>query len=77
MIKEKKQSFEQLMTMRQVKDLLGISYGLIYALIREGRLDAVKVTGEPVSRNEVDETVQGLRFSPTTIRRFLQESAVK
>ena len=41
MIKEKKQSFEQLMTMRQVKDLLG------------------------------------MRFSPTTIRRFLQESAVK
>jgi excisionase family DNA binding protein len=76
MNQEKTKGFEQLMTMKQVKDVLGVSYGLIYALVREGRLEAVKVTGVPVSRHEVDDAVQGLRFSPTEVRRFIQKSKI-
>ncbi len=69
--------FERLLTMKQVRDILGVSYGVIYGLIREGKLQAVRVTGEPVSRDEVDDAVLGLRFSPTAIRQFLQNQTVE
>ena len=68
---------ERMLTMKQVRDILGVSYGVIYALIRDDKLQAVKVTGEPVSREEVDDAVLGLRFSPTAVRQFLQNQTVK
>lgn len=78
MLKEQKtENLERMMSMKEVRDILGVSYGLIYALIREGRLKAVRVTGEPVSRDEIDDTVQGLRFRPTDVREFLQQQAIK
>ncbi len=62
---------ERMLTMKDVRDILGVSYGVIYGLIREGRLKAVRVTGEPVSRDAINATVMGLRFSPTDVREFL------
>lgn len=68
--------FERLMTMKDVRDLLGVSYGVIYSLIEDGRIRAVKVTGEPVAKDRVDETVQGLRFYPSDVRRFLKNQTI-
>lgn len=67
---------ERMLSMKDVRDILGVSYGVIYGLIREGQLKAVRVTGEPVSRNEVNDTVLGLRFSPTDVREFLMKQTI-
>ena len=66
-----------MLSMKDVRDILGVSYGVIYDLIREGRLKAIRVTGEPVSRHEIDDTVHGLRFRPSDVREFLQNQAIK
>ena len=67
---------ERMLTMKDVRDILGVSYRVIYGLIREGKLKAVRVTGEPVSKNAVNDTVLGLRFRPTDVRRFLLRGSV-
>lgn len=80
MIKEatiEQMGFERLMSMKDVRDILGVSYGVIYGLVQDGRLNAVKVTGEPVSRHEVDDKLMGLRFKPSEVRRFLQRRTIR
>ena len=67
---------ERLLSMKDVRDILGVSYGVIYGLIRDGKLEAVRVTGEPVSQDAVDESVLGLRFRPTDIREFLLNQTI-
>jgi excisionase family DNA binding protein len=67
---------ERMLSMKDVRDILGVSYGVIYGLIRDGKLRAVRVTGEPVSQDAVDESVLGLRFSPTDVRDFLLKQTI-
>ena len=67
---------ERMLSMKDVRDILGVSYGVIYGLIREGKLKAVRVTGEPVGKNAVDDTVLGLRFRPTDVREFLLSQTI-
>lgn len=69
--------FERMLTMKDVRDILGVSYGVIYGLIREGKVTAVRVTGEPISRYEVDDRLLGLRFNPSEVRQFLQNQLIK
>ncbi len=69
--------FERMLTMKDVRDILGVSYGVIYGLIRDGKLTAVRVTGEPISRYEVDDRLLGLRFNPSDVRSFLQHQLIK
>jgi predicted DNA-binding transcriptional regulator AlpA len=71
------EQLEQLLTIREVKGILGISYGVIYGLIRDGRLRCWKYTGEPFSRVEVGEKTWGLRFWPSDVREFLNQAIVK
>ena len=67
---------ERMLSMKDVRDILGVSYGVIYGLIREGKLKAVRVTGEPVGKNEVNDSVFGLRFRPTDVRAFLLKQTI-
>ena len=69
--------FERMLTMKDVRDIFGVSYGVIYGMIRSGELTAVKVTGEAISRHEVDDKQMGLRFRPSDVRRFLQQQLIK
>ena len=45
-------NFEDMLTLKEVRDVLGVSYGVILGHIREGQLRAYKVTGEPISKHE-------------------------
>ena len=69
--------FEPMLNMKHVRDILGVSYGVLYGLIAEGKLKAYKVTGEPVRREEIDRTVYGLRFNPMDVREFLDNQEIK
>jgi excisionase family DNA binding protein len=75
--KRETEELEELLTVREVKSILGVSYGVIYALINYGRLRCWKVTGEPVNRHDVGESTWGPRFRPSDVRQFLQEQLVK
>ena len=74
---ETTEELERLLSMKDVRDILGVSYGVIYGHVRAGKLKAVRVTGEPVGREEVDDTVYGLRFRPSDVREFLQNQLIK
>jgi hypothetical protein len=67
---------ERMLNMKDVRDILGVSYGVIYGLIREGKLKAVRVTGEPISKDAVNDSVLGLRFRPTEVRDFLMKQTI-
>ena len=68
---------ERMMSIRDVRDILGVSYGVIYGLIQDGKLRCWKVTGEPISKDEVGESTWGLRFKPSDVREYLNNASVK
>ncbi len=67
---------EELMTIKDVKRVLGTSYGVILAHVSRGLIPAYKVTGEPVRREEVSENTTGLRFKPSDVRAYLNSVLV-
>ena len=71
------QSRESLWNIKDVKDYLGVSMGVVFAMVRDGRLRAFKVTGKPVRRADVNDDVWGLRFKPEEIRDFLNKVQVR
>ncbi len=70
-------NFEDMLTLKEVRDVLGISYGVILGHVRNGYLRAYKVTGEPVRREEVGDKTYGLRFKPSDLRAYLSTVLVK
>ena len=76
MSNEQTTELERMLNMKDVRDILGVSYGVIYGLIREGKLKAVRVTGEPISKDAVNDTMLGLRFRPTEVRDFLMKQTI-
>lgn len=68
---------EELLTMKDLKKVLGLSYGVIIGHIQKGLIPAYKVTGEPVSREEVSDLTTGLRFRPGDVRDYLTRVLVK
>lgn len=73
---EKTLEFERMLTMKDVRDVLGVSYGVILGLIRGGELRAYKATGEPVSRERLEHGY-GIRIDPADFREFLDSRLIK
>ena len=69
--------FEDMLTLREVKDILGVSYGVVLGHIRNGLLEAHKVTGEPISREEVHDGTYGIRVKPTALREYLRNTLIQ
>ncbi len=66
--------YSQLLNMKDVRDLLGVSYEFIYELIRQDRLKAIGLNGEPVDARFVDDRTRSLRFYPQDVREFIKNS---
>jgi hypothetical protein len=77
MLNEPAQDLEEMLTLKEVRDILGISYGVIMGHIRNGSLRAYKVTREPIRREEVGDKTYGLRFKPSDLREYLSTVLVK
>lgn len=80
MIKEQSiedMGFERMLTVKDVRDVLGVSYGVILGHIRNGLIRAYKATGEPVRREEVRDGCYGLRVKPSDLREYLNDVLVK
>lgn len=68
---------EYLMTLKDVKDYLGLSYGVVLGHIRDGKIRAFKVTGETVRRDDIHDGVKGLRVRQEDLDEYLENVAVK
>jgi excisionase family DNA binding protein len=68
--------YSQLLNMKDVRDLLGVSYDFIYELIRQRRLTAVSLNGEVIGAEDVDEHTRSLRFYPEDVREFIKNSEI-
>lgn len=69
--------FEEMLTLREVKKVLGVSYGILIEMIRNGELEAHKVTGRPITKEELSTETYGLRIPPESLRDFIEYTVVK
>lgn len=69
--------FERMLTLKDAKDVLGISYRLLLSDIRDGWLPAYKVTGRPISRDEIEDDTKGLRIKPEDLQTYLNNVRVR
>lgn len=67
----------RMMNIREVRDILGLSYDEVIRLVRSGSLRAYKYAGGPVSRSEVHFDTKGLRFKSGDVEKLLEVSLVK
>ena len=74
---EERPTSTNLLTLRAVKDYLGVSYGVVLGQIRQGKLKAIKVTGDPVRREEINGNTFGLRIRPEDLDEYLERQAVR
>jgi excisionase family DNA binding protein len=75
-MEETMSEFEELMTVREVKNILAVSPGVVIRMVQSGEIPAYKVTGSPVQREEVTQDTYGLRFKPSDIRDYLSKTIV-
>ena len=68
--------YGQLLSIKDVRDLLGVRYDFIYDLIRQRRLTAISLNGRPVEASEVDHTTRSLRFYPADVRELIKSSEI-
>ena len=67
-----------LYTIREVKLALGVSYNEIFKLIKSGRLRAYRFVGDgPVTLDDLDPDMQGLRFRDSDVEDLLEASLIK
>lgn len=68
----------RMMNIREVRDVLGLSYDQVIRLVRNGNLRSYKyVGGGPVTKSEVDFNTKGLRFKSEDVEALLETSLVK
>ena len=70
-------NFEDMLSLKEVRDVLGVSYGVILGHIRNGHLRAHKVTGEPIGRDAVGDETFGIRVKPSDLREYLSVTLIK
>jgi hypothetical protein len=66
----------RMLNIREVRDMLGLSYIEVIRLVQSGQLRAYKYVGGPVNRHEVRDDTKGLRFRESDIEQMLDASLV-
>ncbi len=67
---------EEMLTLKDVKDVLGLSYGVILGHVRDGKLKAYKVTGQPINKQDVGDKTFGIRVKPSDLRDYLATTLI-
>ncbi len=67
----------KMLNIREVRDLLGLSYVGVIKLVRSGQLRAYSyAAGGPVDRRTITDDTRGLRFRESDIEEMLEASQV-
>lgn len=64
-------SFSRLLSIRDVRNVLGLSSARVVDLIRDDELDCYNVSGSPIERSEINEETRGVRITPESLRDYL------
>ena len=75
--REIRESFDQMLSVREVRQVIGCSWKFVIQLVREGRLEAFDITGRVIDRSAVDENSHGLRITPSSLQTYLKSIKVK
>ncbi len=68
----------RMINIREVRDVLGLSYDEVIRLVRNGSLKAYKYVGSgPVARSEVGFDTKGLRFRSQDVEELLEATLIK
>lgn len=68
---------EELLTIRDLRRILGVSPGVIIGFVQRGELPAYRFAGGLVDRAAVTPETQGLRFELRDVRELMQKMLVK
>jgi len=68
---------EELMNIREVCKVLGVSPATVIDLVAAGDLPAYRVLGTQVDKQSVSYDSRGLRFKPTDLRDYLSRILIK
>jgi excisionase family DNA binding protein len=68
---------EELMNIREVCKVLGVSPATVIDLVVAGDLPAYRVLGTQVDKEAVSYDSRGLRFKPTDLREYLSRVLIK
>lgn len=69
---------DELLTIRDLRRILGVSPGVIIGYVQRGALPAYRFVGGPkVDRSTVTRDTPGLRFELRDVRALMQEMMVK
>ena len=66
----------KMMNIREVRDILGLSYNGVIRLVKSGQLPAYKYIGGRVDRHTLGYEERGLRFKEDEIEAMLNQSKV-
>jgi excisionase family DNA binding protein len=68
---------EEMMNIREVCKVLGVSPATVIDLVAAGDLPAYRVLGTQVDKASVSYDTRGLRFKPTDLREYLSRVLIK
>ncbi len=66
----------KMLNIREVRDILGLSYNGVIRLVKSGQLPAYKYIGGRVDRHALPFDERGLRFKESEIEAMLDKSKV-
>ncbi len=67
---------EELLNIKDVKRILGVSPGVVIGFVQRGELPAYRFAGGRVDRAAVTPETQGLRFDPKDVRALMKKMLV-
>ena len=73
---EIRESFDPMLTLPEVRRILGVSYAIVTELIRDGHLRAYDITGRTVDKAQITEHSRGLRVLPDDLRKYLDSREI-
>jgi len=68
---------EEMMNIREVCKVLGVSPTTVIDLVATGELPAYRVLGTQIDKEIVSYDSRGLRFKPTDLREYLSQVLIK
>jgi hypothetical protein len=74
---EVRESFEPLLSVTDVKRILGCSIPVVIELVRAGRIQAYHLDGTTVQRADVTERTYGIRILPSSLEDYLETIRIR
>jgi hypothetical protein len=74
---EIRESFSPLLSVREIRSILGCSVEVVIDLIKAGKLDAFHLDGTAVDRDRIGYGTYGLRVPPSSLRDYMEAIRVK